>query len=303
MKVLIVGNLTIDRLGRSRRLGGPGYYGGIALTQLDGVKVYLYTGVNRELKELIEEFVEPYGIKVVGEACSEVPTFSIWSDGLRRSLKLGSRGCVLRGLSEVVSEVKPDAVIISPVFREVTSGDLRSVKKSVRLLSVDVQGFVRRVDSFGNVYNTWSREADQVTSLADFIHADIFIETPYRNASMNFTYFMRKGLGKATALTAGKKGGFLIHGTNVYRFPALRVRLVSDVGAGDIFTAVTTYYLLKGDSPLNAVLKGATAAGLKVGRGALPWFTEAEILGTYTKLKAGTIKLTHLPSLGDLPAT
>lgn len=290
MRALIVGSATIDDFGNTSRVGGSVYYGGKALTMLPNVEVHVLTPIDKLYGKVILGTFEVEGINVHSLECESLPVFTI---RFGRASGLKSRGCVIdvKEVVNVVNHLNPEILILAPVFKELSvehvSYLLSVVKKSVKVASVDIQGLVREIDNNG-ISCLWKEKIFEVVNKANLTHGNLR-EFCFTNNTATILRMLQASIMKSSeasvAVTMDDKGLFLITRDGSYEVPALKVDAVDEVGAGDVFTAVSTYYLALSDAPLTASIKGSIAAALKVSKPYGRWFTEDEINSYVTKFR------------------
>ncbi len=278
-RVLIVGNLTLDRLSSNeRRAGGPGLYGGIALRHLD-VEVFVYSCLPRECSEPISSSLSAHGIKLIAQSCEKMPSFEITYSDDSRTLKVISTGERLNRVIDVVRGVRPSLVIFSPVLNEVDPHDVLKAKTLGSIVVVDIQGFVRVVGSDGVVAHEWRDSVDLVVSCADLVHCDLS-EVPQAagDALKAVEYFLNRSQDKVITITLGSRGSYAVVNGSAYYIPTLNVMSVDNVGTGDIFTAVASYLIyVRREDVIASLVKASIASALKTVRVRPPWYTAYEL--------------------------
>ncbi len=287
MRALIVGSATIDDFGSAFRVGGSVYYGGKALKMLPNVDVHVLTPIDKLYEEVILETFKMEGINIHSLKCESLPVFIIRSG---RALGLKSRGCVI-DIKEVVNIVKylsPDILLLAPVFKELSvesvSQLLNVVKEDDIVISIDIQGLVREVDD-NSILCVWDSRLFNVINEVNLTHGNLreFCFSSDITTVLHTLQTVIKTSKASIAVTMDDKGLFLIAEGMSYEIPALKIDVVDEVGAGDVFTAVSTYYLALKNSPLTASIKGSIAAALKVSKPYSRWFTEEEINTYFSK--------------------
>lgn len=287
ISALIVGNLTMDELDSGvLTLGGPGYYGGRALAEFLGADVYLFTALSQELRNVAVSTLGSYGISIVSKIARGCPIFVI----------RGGKAVAFKGVSPKISandllaflQRNPfNVVILSPVMREVEVTEGLSIIREIHAVKgMDLQGFVRFVRN-GNLITEWRQQLVELMTNVDVVHGNL---TEYC-----FSSELEKVLGAVRELSSCSKSLYLIslderglyialQGDVIYVPPTLPSPPVSDVGAGDVLLAVTSYFMAKGKSPLEAALLGASAAIMKVCNAYGKWFDENSLLWLSRKL-------------------
>jgi len=257
VEVVIVGALTLDYLGdlSSPVLGGPPVYAGQAATAL-GVNVKAYTAVGEDFpKTLIKELAD-LGIDLSATHVLGKPSYrfkAVFKDG-KRMLSLISEGPEIPLQS--LEDVRADAVIASPVFREIGVKHLSLLRERTEVLVVDVQGFLRNVGENGLV-GLRKPAFEEIASLADVLHCseeEAAVLTGF-NGPAEVSEALRRH-GARTSLV-GYVEGLLVVTEGNYMFLSVQNTHtpIDTTGAGDMLTGAFTALLMKGFSVEEAAAK------------------------------------------------
>ncbi|MEM4346174.1 MAG: PfkB family carbohydrate kinase [Candidatus Caldarchaeum sp.] len=247
MKISVVGALTVDLIGDEPVVGGPPWYAGIAAHRC-GAMVSLISTVGEDFpeyffREIIEAGLDTSGVKTVKGA----RTYSfkpVFTESGRR-LRLVSQGP--RISLEQLEELDADAVIISPVFKELELEHLDAVRRRVERLTVDLQGFVRESGECGEIYLKPLNNTN-VLKYAEVVHcseeeaqAISMKNTPYE--ALRFMH--RHGVGRC--LLGVENGLYVMNGDSVMFIQVIDHQRVADTtGAGDILTGAFTALACQG---------------------------------------------------------
>ncbi|MEM1644308.1 MAG: PfkB family carbohydrate kinase [Ignisphaera sp.] len=265
MKALFIGNLTLDIFGNNLRVGGPGFYGGRALSEGFNVEVYVLTNVDVDYRGLILGTANIYGIKILEIENKGMPMFRI----------SGGKAVEFNGISHKITNyviessikiVGFDIVILAPIMNEVDVDAITIIKDNTSsLLSADIQGFVRSMNN-DKIICAWNKDLEEKLLLLDVVHGNIIEYCFTDNEKM-----MLKSISDLSStcktlflVSLDQRGTYAIHRGEIIYVPSLPVNAVDDVGAGDILLAVTSYYRAMNNSVVDAVVKGVIAASLKV---------------------------------------
>ncbi len=272
LKALIIGNLTIDIVDGSTRLGGPGLYGGIALRQL-GDEVYVYSSISREYLDKVKRALDTHKINLVGSECSSMPTFIIRGGKVRG---LEKQGCSIDvdNVVQIIDTIKPDIIILSPVLGEIDVNTISKIsihahRSNVKVVSLDIQGLVRRLID-NTIVCSWSDDIWHVLQYVDVVHGNIqefcFSDNEKNILRIAFNELKMRRSSSTLLLSLDRYGCYLVNyvENKILHVPAPPVNVVDDVGAGDVMTAVTSHYIAKGFDIINATVRGVIAASLKV---------------------------------------
>jgi len=281
---LVVGGTSIDLMEGRRQLGGSAYYASMALIHL-GIKPIIVTN-SSTLKSVFgssAEVISPTKGSEVIYGIREFPKY--------RELKLIRCAAVrLISLLEnhplINSKHKINGLIISPIACELRINDLNKLISrfsDVGMIGIDIQGFMRDLREGSVVrinYENFYRLIDSLRGFRGtyFIKGDVKEYPP-----------PCRGGGIADCVDDDFKG--LIIQTNagdsLHIYPQRNKELISlkplpniygeETGTGDIFTAVLTYLLSRGEKLISAISKASVAGGLKVARYLPPWFTYQEL--------------------------
>lgn len=278
MKTLFIGNITLDKINEEFRIGGPGYYGGRALASYLGVDVYVLTHVSNYYREFIVNTLGNYGVKILEIKSNAIPIFVIDS----------GKTIQFQGFSDKISSNiiehhlknnRYDIVFIVPIMNEIDVDSihiLKEYKKRINsILSLDIQGFVRRVAEYG-IKCEWTKELEIVLTHVDIVHGNITEFCFTQNEILIIDRIKELSTTSHTAflVSLDAKGTYLIYLGDIIHIPSLSVAVINDVGAGDILLSVTSYYKAKGNDIITAAIKGVTAASLKVENSHRDWFSE-----------------------------
>jgi len=294
MEITIIGNLTVDLINGYIRGGGPGYYAGLALAHL-GHKVYLIGNVGLDYPSEYLEVLKSYNVildylRIVDRSTA----FRIkYSETSNRILILENYGYKVVP-EQVPRELIDDkVVIVSPVIGEIDDEVIKYIFKSARFIVLDVQGFVREVKGKGILeYVPLSVHSD-IISNSHIIHAELNEVIEAKNNPLNAVLKLKEYGANISLLTLSKHGSILVlkNSNTIYKIPALNVVPVDQTGAGDVYTSIFTVKYLEGTSPVEASCWASVAAGLKVARGKLPWYSEDEIKQGVIEILKGVVEI------------
>ncbi len=257
MEVAIVGALTLDYLGdlSSPVLGGPPVYAGQAANAL-GVHVKAYTAVGEDFPKTLIKGLADLGIDLSATHVMGKPSYrfkAVFKDG-KRMLSMISEGPEIP--LQVLKDIGADAVIASPVFREVGVGHLSLLRERTEVLVVDLQGFLRNVSENG-IVSLKKPAFKEIAFLADVLHCseeEAAVLTGF-DGPAEVAEALR-GLGARTSLVGYVEGLLVVTGGN-YMFLSVQNTYtpVDTTGAGDMLTGAFTALLMKGYSVEEAAAK------------------------------------------------
>jgi hypothetical protein len=274
VRILIVGNITVDEIGDRVRVGGTGYYGGRALAEYFGEEVYVATHVDERLRGLIKGTLDTYGVRVIELSSSSTPVFII-ENGRAVGFKGGSPRIRLADLEPYTRIYGFDVAILGPILQEVDLNELNAVTSwGFKVLSLDIQGVVREVVGT-SLRLRWSKELEKALEHLDVVHGNIreFCFSEDREHVLKAVKEWSSTVRTLFLVSIDEKGLYTIHRGEVLHTKPPQVNIVDEVGAGDVLLAVASYYMAKGLDPLTSALRGMAAAVLKVENAYRDWFT------------------------------
>lgn len=273
MRALFIGNITLDVFDGKLRVGGPGFYGGRALSDNLCVETYVLSNVDEVHRGLILGIMNIYGIRILEIEAKEMPIFVI----------RGGKAVEFHGISHRISQqvvesylraYRFDIVILAPIMKELDIDVVGIARRYTnKVLSIDIQGFVRTLAG-DNIVCSWVKVLEDALVYADVVHGNI--------AEFCFAISERDVIKRIVDLSSTCKtlflvsldyrGSYAIHQREVFYIPSLPVAVVDDVGAGDVLLATTSYFIARNESTIDASVKGVIAASLKVENAYKSWF-------------------------------
>ncbi|MEM0027569.1 MAG: PfkB family carbohydrate kinase [Ignisphaera sp.] len=275
MRVLIVGNITIDEIGDRIRVGGTGYYGGRALAEYLDAEVYVATNIGEAYKGLVKGVLESHGIKVIEAGHSSTPVFVI-RDGKAVGFKGESPRISLSNLEPYAKIYRFDVVILGPILREVDLNEIDYVLSwSPKVTALDIQGLVRSVAN-GELRLIWDYSIEEKLGRVDVVHGNVK-EFCFSSDLKNVLSKVREwSLATKTTylISLDERGLYIVADNEILYIKSPAISSVDEVGAGDILLSVTAYYIAKGFNTIESVLRGVAAATLKVENAYREWFNK-----------------------------
>ncbi len=270
--IVIIGSFTIDNIENRKAIGGSAYYSLMALKHFCNEQIILITPVQKIHKDLLRDM----DVKLIAMS-NEVPIFELtYIDEVNRRVKLLKKGAMIRIDNEILTVLRNSLTIISPVYREVPIETIYSIRNVATILALDIQGFVREANDYGEVNIKWNKDLIHVLKIADIIHADLSEVPMYRN-SLDAVKFLSEHSKGIVIVSMGAHGLVASFNQEIVYIPALPGIQGDATGTGDILLSIAAYELYQGEDWKKAIAKGASAAGLKVSRGKIPWFNYYEI--------------------------
>ncbi|MGH2429461.1 MAG: PfkB family carbohydrate kinase [Candidatus Limnocylindria bacterium] len=244
--LLVVGGLTIDRFGTSRRAGGAARYASLAAA-MRGHEVALITssGEEREVAGLKRRLRSRVRLAARSESGHSI-TFEHQEADAGRRLRLLHRGPAI-SLPRTLP-VEPRAVLVAPVLGEVDPSTVARLRTETAgaVVGAGLQGWLRSLEeravvepvtlaSLDAVLRTEVGTLDVLVASAEDLLADA------SDAEMALAALRAWiGSGPMLVVTAGPDGAWLDEGNGArWRQPAPAVvEAAENVGAGDAFAAL-----------------------------------------------------------------
>ncbi|MGC8596294.1 MAG: PfkB family carbohydrate kinase [Thermocladium sp.] len=241
----VIGHISMDRIIDAEdnitiSIGGAPTYCGFYLTQL-GLRVEPVSVVGGDFSR-INEYIEreiPINWIRVEPSCNTTSYELRYRPDGSRKLRLLSK---CRDLTvDDVNAVRGIAVL-NPIAGEVSLELMRRIRGSVDFLAIDAQGFTRRFDADGNVYN----KLDDYT-LNSMLEAGNMIKLSSEDAEkLDVDKLSRDD--RYILVTAGSKLGFLLHNGKRYVFKSIpTINAIDPTGAGDVAGCMLAWHLSKGE--------------------------------------------------------
>ena len=262
MKFLVIGNLTKDliKTGQNEKIafGGSSSYSSITAKRL-GCQSFVLSRGNEEFKDWID-FLEKEEIKVELQKSKKITSFVNEYTEFGRTQKILSDA----GKIEFKNLGEMDAIHIGPVFNEITLECVKKARKNCKLLSLDVQGFVRKSVKGGVEKKFWKERekflkyvdllkvsADEITSVSD--------ELNYEDVCKELV-----NLGvKVVELTFGEKGS-IVFGEKLHKIPVYKTNVIDKTGSGDVYATAFAIRYFETKDELNSGLFASAAASFVV---------------------------------------
>jgi len=219
--------------------GGGVYYSAIPITQR-GLDLEVYTVLS---PSLINHPVVKYAVK--SQYSTRTNIFILEYTGSSRVLRVLE---VAPPIYQWNTHSELCYTIVNPVMGEVDISLLKLLRAKSLLIAVDIQGFIRAVNSNGLVFLKSSSEAISVLELADIVHADTEEATclarcigdnlPVERALSKLSKYSRGVL----LVTSGSNKITVVHRGEVRIVEVEdKYRAVEKTGAGDYF--LTEYFI------------------------------------------------------------
>jgi len=268
-------------------LGGPPTYVSVAAAKL-GAKVSVVSKVgedfsNTYIKWLKNNKIDLSGLKRVKSASTTQFIIRYRKNGSRK-LQLKARAPSIFA-EDLPENLQAKAVHVAPIAGEVSEETIDKLRKSVSVLSLDPQGFVRSFDARGNVgLRHWKGQAilEQVDVFKSSLNE---IKAIAGTNKLNVAMKAISDYGvKIVIVTKGRKGSSLLFDGLLFSVPAYKsARIVDPTGAGDAFSGAFLAECVRRKDPLWCSCVGSASASFVVGGTGPERFGEKE--ETYERAK------------------
>jgi sugar/nucleoside kinase (ribokinase family) len=252
MDILVCGNPTIDELVQNGRVcaspGGSALFASCAAGYL-GSRVGILGNIGEDYPPRVLRRLKTLHIDIRLLKKSKGPStrFQITRTNGSRKLRLLESG---EQIAAPAGSHHFQGVHMGPVFNEIPSSLIATLRKRCDFLSVDLQGFIRTVSANGAV-RTVPRSLSRLIGQCDMVQASIDearSQTRSRDPRAILNRFLTMGAYFAI-VTMGEKGSWLGSRRNgpffIPAFPDRRIR--DSTGAGDVYAGswLSTYLSTK----------------------------------------------------------
>jgi len=233
----IVGHVAIDRIltsgGVRHQLGGPPTYVSI-VTDLLGISLIAATKVGGDFPEEYASALAAKGLDVRASVDQAATTTRFILDYTRPERGLGYES-LCSPIEPRDVEGLPDTVIVAPIVGEIPGETLDALE--ARVLALDPQGFVRRLEPGGVISLRPWRDAGLLRRLSVFKASARELGLVAGEAGWVGLERLA-GLGVGVAIeTLGGEGAHILHSERRMVVPAYDGEVVDTTGAGDAFIA------------------------------------------------------------------
>ncbi|GAC1427198.1 MAG: PfkB family carbohydrate kinase [Chitinophagaceae bacterium] len=262
-----VGHITLDKVITPHLVkhmpGGTSYYFSNAIRSMP-LSYLLVTSVGSSEMDTVNR-LRSLGIEInTAQSAHSVYFVNIYSNNQEQRIQK-----VLRKadpfLTEQLKDVYARIFHLGPLLADdMSAAFIKNLAERGRV-SLDVQGFLRKVENNNIVLTDWP-EKNEVLKYIDFLKADdreMQILTGYTDARAGALLLSEWGV-KEVIITFGNKGSLIYTGGVFYDIPAFVPHHVSDeTGCGDTYMAAYLSQRLPGKEPQDAGEFAAAMAALK----------------------------------------
>ncbi|GEM_PF-254036 len=251
-----LGHLVIDEIyyeGRRlrERLGGSVAYGSVAAISMDWkARVISVVGDDMPMNFLQRLSSLKVDISHVKRIKGPSTRFRIEISGSRRIFSRPASAPALHVHDIPRDLMEDDLVFLGPVGGEISLrlvGEIRGMVKG--MIALDLQGFVRKFSSKGEISISKSEDALKASSLCDILHLsreECIAATGTTDLKEGIRMLLDAG-ALIVSVTMGERGAIVADRSEILYVPAFKSnKVVDDVGAGDIFLAVLSICIAEG---------------------------------------------------------
>jgi sugar/nucleoside kinase (ribokinase family) len=262
MRFLVIGNLTKDTIRTKEKeiisFGGTSSYASITARKL-GCETYVLSRGNHELDEWIRN-LKNQGIKIDLQESECVTHFiNDYTGKKRKQFCMSDAGKI-----DFKYLGKMDIIHLGPVFNEITLDCVKEARKNAKLVSLDVQGFIRSLNKERVTMRFWN-EATEFLKYVDLVKLNV-LESSFVSEKSKYEEICNEILGlgpKVIKLTMGSMGSVIME-EETHRIPAYETNTVDKTGSGDVFSTTFDIYYLETKNPLESGLFASAAASFVV---------------------------------------
>ncbi len=262
MKICIASHVALDEIidlegEKTESLGGPVCYGSL-LAKTFGFNSFVATRVGNDISGIVEMLRNSNIFLTDNQIDKTSPSTKfrliLNKDG-GRQLFLLSRCSEIK----VNDFVDSDAVLISPIFEEISQSTLRKVidNSSDSFIMIDPQGFLRYKNNEGLVLNRKSIDLDLKGVTAIKADEEELSALTGGTSSVEGMIKLRDKFDLEFVISTGINSIIFLHKNIVYTIKFRQIDSPDHTGLGDILATGFTCALLKERDPLWAICFGA----------------------------------------------
>ncbi|MEM2087650.1 MAG: PfkB family carbohydrate kinase [Thermoproteota archaeon] len=264
LKIGVVGALTIDvnrsRGGVYRYVGGGGFYSSASLSRI-GVETVLFTAYGSDMDPEWVERLRRMRVTIHREELEESIVFeNFYEDSLRLQKSYGEPARKIHHSSQQFSGF--DAVHVTPVLNEVDYRVFEELAKAGCKVSIDAQGFVRRVGEDGYVHNVKRMLSEDALKSVNYVHMNFEEQMFFLNRDVKELFDINPSM--VVEITNSEHGSIVMDKHRCFYIPALEARALDPTGAGDVYAAVFLAKHAESRDLLESGLYASACASIKV---------------------------------------
>ncbi|RLE41443.1 hypothetical protein DRJ16_06280 [Candidatus Woesearchaeota archaeon] len=270
----VVGHFAIDLItspsldSPRTSLGGPPTYVSVSARRIDA-KVSVISKVGDDFPDEYVRWLESCGIDLSGlimaRGCKTTRFVLEYDRFGGRRLRVSSRAPPILG-DDIPASLDAKAIHVAPIVNEVSAEAINRVRDLVEILTLDPQGFIRRISQGG------------IVQLVGMKNLSILRNFDVMKASQREIRIIAGGLDIRRAIkriqgygvrlviaTLGGEGAFLTIDKRLYRIPPCTPERVVDLtGAGDAFMGGFLAEYVRDKDPIWCASVGSASASLMI---------------------------------------
>jgi len=262
MKFLVIGNITKDTIRTKEKeiiaFGGTASYAAINANKL-GCDTFVLSRGNHELDDWIRSLTSQ-GIKVELEQSENISHFvNDYSEPEKRQFYLSHAGKI-----DFKDLGKMDIIHIDPIFNEITLDCVKKARKNAKLLSLDVQGFVRSSNNERVIMKSWEEKAEFL-KYVDLVKVNR-LESKFVSKKTNYEEVCKEliELGPKVVELTLRENGSIIIGEETYKIPPYQTTVIDRTGSGDVFSSAFAIHYFETKDVLESGLFASAAASFVI---------------------------------------
>lgn len=264
LKIGVVGALTIDvnrsRGGAYRYVGGGGFYSSVSLSRI-GVETVLFTAYGPDMDPEWVARLRRMGVTIHLEELEGSIAFENLYEGSLRLQK--SSGEPARKIFVEKNRFSGfNAVHVTPVLNEVDYRVFEELAEAGCKVSIDAQGFVRRVGEDGYVHSIKRILSEDALKNVSYLHMNFEEQMFFLNRDVKELFDMNPDM--VVEITNSEHGSIVMDKHRCFYIPALETSPLDPTGAGDVYAAVFIAKHAESRDLLESGLYAAACASIKV---------------------------------------
>jgi len=246
--IAILGHIVIDEIKRgsfqARSVGGAATYSTLA-AKTYGAKALLVSKIGKDFPENLLSFLikREVDLTCVKQVSAPTTKFKLIYENGERTLFLMDRCEPILPDDLCKPCLNAKTFHIGSVINEIPLSTLRKIYSKNKYISLDVQGYIRKIDKTGKVFLSEWNEAERFLKFVNVVHADIYeakVITKTDVPSKAAEILVEMGADIAL-VTLGEKGSYIGTREGVFYAPTIKPsKLIDSTGAGDVYTVIFT---------------------------------------------------------------
>lgn len=285
VKIAVVGHLTIDEIEvggkRYTSMGGVACYASLAARAL-GAEVEIFSKVGKDFPKEYLQVLERSRIGLSGLTIDESghsTRFQLIYRGDHRRLKILARASSIN-LEEILDDLRGfDAVYLGPVAWELDLSSIKKLSSQIPNPALDPQGLMRSAGGEGAIAVRRINLEIPGLWMLRISGEEAQVLTGFSEPALMMSQLLREVKAEITALTLGRLGGLIAHGSRVFKVPCYEALAVDPTGAGDVFGGALMASYLESHDLKWSIAMGSAMASIVVEGSAYTPLLSRDLLG------------------------